>query len=214
MKSIIVFDFDGVMVDTFNIIYRLFHKWCPEMSEDDTRSLFEKNIFEALQDHSIIKSFFDFYKLRKELKKYTPQLFELPPIMGIAPILARVSKKYPLMIISSSFTDLIEKYLKQHNLFDYFNCILGADKEKKKEIKIKQIIDEHGISTDQIVFITDTLGDIKEMNQVGVKSIAVTWGFHSYKTLKKGNPFAIVNTTQDLENCLNTFFLKTKNTPD
>ncbi|MFZ3015756.1 MAG: HAD hydrolase-like protein, partial [Minisyncoccia bacterium] len=54
-----------------------------------------------------------------------------------------------------------------------------------------------------VVFITDSLGDILEGNECGVKSIGVTWGLHGRETLKKGNPVAIIDDPRDLEGVIN-----------
>lgn len=48
------------------------------------------------------------------------------------------------------------------------------------------------------VFITDTLGDIREARECDIDSIAVTWGFHERKTLEKGNPIVIVSDPREL----------------
>ena len=47
-------------------------------------------------------------------------------------------------------------------------------------------------------FITDTLGDIKEANKVGIESIGITWGYQDKAKLQKGNPKKIVDTPTEL----------------
>ena len=63
---------------------------------------------------------------------------------------------------------------------------------------MKIIFSKYGIGAKDCLFITDTLGDLKEAAEVNIKTVAVTWGFHSLKTLEKGNPWVIVNTSQEL----------------
>ena len=52
------------------------------------------------------------------------------------------------------------------------------------------------------LFITDTLGDIIESNKVGIKSVGVTWGYHTKENLSKGNPFFIAENFDDLRHFL------------
>jgi phosphoglycolate phosphatase len=58
--------------------------------------------------------------------------------------------------------------------------------------------DKYGIGAEDCLFITDTLGDIKEAHHMKVPTVAVTWGYQSIETLKKGAPPRIVNTPQEL----------------
>ncbi len=51
--------------------------------------------------------------------------------------------------------------------------------------------------------ITDTLGDLKEANQTGIKTIAVTWGVHQREKLKAGSPTVIIEEPTDLVNTCN-----------
>lgn len=67
-----------------------------------------------------------------------------------------------------------------------------------KIIKINSILKKYNIEPNDTVFITDTLGDIKEAKECGVKSIAVTWGLHDRETLEKGNPVAIIDDPREL----------------
>ncbi|MBU1557929.1 hypothetical protein KKC45_03125 [Patescibacteria group bacterium] len=56
------------------------------------------------------------------------------------------------------------------------------------------------------MFITDTLGDIREASEMDIKSIGVTWGFHNRETLKRGNPFNIAEKPEDLSSAIDNYF--------
>ena len=56
------------------------------------------------------------------------------------------------------------------------------------------------------IFITDTLGDIREAAQVAIPAIGVTWGFHPRARLEKGNPLVIVDTPKELYEKVSEFF--------
>jgi phosphoglycolate phosphatase-like HAD superfamily hydrolase len=49
------------------------------------------------------------------------------------------------------------------------------------------------------VFVTDTLGDVMEAHQAGVKSIGVLWGLHDRTTLERGKPEVIIDDPSQLE---------------
>ena len=50
--------------------------------------------------------------------------------------------------------------------------------------------------------VTDTVGDLKVAKETGLKTTAVTWGFHSPKLLKSANPDFLVNDFKELKNVL------------
>jgi phosphoglycolate phosphatase-like HAD superfamily hydrolase len=52
------------------------------------------------------------------------------------------------------------------------------------------------------LFITDTLGDLKEAAKVGLPAIAVSWGVHSPDRLGQGNALMIVHTVEELRGAL------------
>jgi phosphoglycolate phosphatase len=67
-----------------------------------------------------------------------------------------------------------------------------------KEEKIAYAIDKYGISKDKTFYIGDTVGDILEAKGAGVRSIAVTWGWHNRDRLVKAAPDYLVETPNEL----------------
>lgn len=84
---------------------------------------------------------------------------------------------------------------------------MGADVHKSKAEKFRMLFKHFGEGT-RYVFITDTLGDLREAEKVGVQGIGVTWGFHPRARLERGNPWAIVGTPKELEEKVMEFFNK------
>jgi phosphoglycolate phosphatase len=123
---------------------------------------------------------------------------EVSLMKGMAEVIVESSKHFTLVIISSTTSQGIKNFLEDHHLLHYFTEILGNDISPSKIEKMKIIFSKYGIAAKDCLFITDTLGDLKEAAEVNIKTVAVTWGFHSLKTLEKGNPWLIVNTSQEL----------------
>ena len=113
-------------------------------------------------------------------------------------VLQKLSENFELIIISSTLTAPIKEILEKEDLNKYFTEIMGNDVHKSKIEKIKMVFDKYQTNPGECVFITDTLGDIKEANHMNVKSIAVSWGFNHRETLEKGNPMKIVNDPEEL----------------
>lgn len=190
--KLIFFDFDGVLVDTLMMHYGISKEVNKDMPLDFFRSLSNGNIFRSIQDNP------DYVPHPQFFERYEAESRELIVPTSIADLVRKLREHYTLAIISSTPTALITKILKQTGLHDCFADILGSDLHTSKVVKIKMLLEKYKVAGADTVFITDTVGDIKEGRECGVKSIAVTWGFQGQETLQKADPDKIVSTPEDL----------------
>jgi phosphoglycolate phosphatase len=191
----IFFDFDGVIADSFAAAFAVNKMIFPSSTEDDYRKRFEGNINEnpsdvALQEQP--KAGVDFFK------EYALLLPKCPMFDSIEDVIKKLAESYTLIIVSSTTSDLIKEYLKLHQLDHCFKEIMGNDIHKSKITKIEIALSKYGMAEADCLFITDTLGDIKEAHHVGIKTIAVTWGYQAKQTLEIGQPSVIVDTPAEL----------------
>ncbi len=195
-NKVIIFDFDGVIVDTFDFCYQIY-KNNSSMTEDEYRSKYEGNIYDTLEKNKPIS---DFWSL------YTPKLLACKPKEKIENEIEELSKKYTLVIVSSTASSAIKSFLEKFNLNRYFEEILGNDIEHSKVKKLQIVLGKYSLPPSSVVFITDTLGDIREGRECGIESIAVSWGYHPAETLQKGEPYQIIDTVSELPKAVETYF--------
>ena len=208
MKKFILFDFDGVIGDTFHVALEVFDLVFPGTTEEDLRSAFETNINSWIAEQKVKNK-----KYRSDLhfsEEYSRVMQEKAAIFpNMAETLEQLSHSYNLAIISSNISDNVKKFLDTHSLTHYFTDILGTDDHDLKIEKIKMIFDKYHIQNADCIFITDSLGDIFEATHVGIGTVGVAWGFNSVETLQKGNPFQIVHTPRELEDTIEKYFART-----
>ncbi len=209
-ERIIFFDFDGVIVDTFEMCYAISNLVNPDLSKDEYISHFEGNINDAAgkkknmdtqssKDHPTGIDFFT---------EYARRMGEHRPEEQIPELIRDLSENYLLSIISSTRSDLIQQFLELHNLTDCFSEILGNEVHTSKVIKFQMALEAHKLLPHQSLMITDTLGDIREARKAGLDSIGVTWGFQPIETLLRGEPFAVVKNPVELEMKIAEYFGK------
>lgn len=191
MKAII-FDFDGVIQDTFELIYQAFNQALgPHTRSELKRKVFEKNSREyvsTFEDNKVNDFEAAFAKEFKKLK--------LDPL--IKKILLELAGKYTLFINSSNTEENLHFYFNKNNVESIFEKIYGVETSPSKLKKFELILSENNLSIDDVIFVTDTLGDIKEANKMKIKTIAVDYGFHSREILEKGKPFKIISNLNEL----------------
>jgi len=191
--KLILFDFDGVLVDTLGITYSMDVEMNQHLSLEEHKSFFGGNIHNAVRKNGApinYSSDYDkIYRIKTREVKVPDKLKEL---------VKKLSKEYNLVIVSSTPSTTIREILEREGIASYFNDFFGSDVHKSKVIKIKMLLEKYKVPPEEAVYITDTTGDIMEARECGVKSIAVTWGFHDEKTLLKANPEKIISNPGDL----------------
>lgn len=196
-----LFDFDGVIVDSFEACYRL----CDELASgsitrEDYRRMHEGNIYELeTEDEKISESIKS--ELNEEhfyFKRFIPLMRELNPFDGMGDVVANWSTSGSLHVITSSLNSIVEEFLSRHDLRDDFKGIYGADVHPSKLKKMQTVFEKYNISPSECLMVTDTLGDLREAERAGVDAVAVSWGFHTPETLAKGNPLKIFHSPQEL----------------
>jgi len=190
--KLVIFDFDGVLVDTLLMCYEITKEANEGMSMETFRSVSSYNIPDFFKNNSNIKYHPHFYE------RYETETRELKIPDSIKNLIKDLSHGYKLAIVTSTPSRLVLKILQQAEVDQYFSDILGRDIHTSKVTKNKMLLEKYKISVAEAVYVTDTTGDIKEARECNISSIAVTWGFHEEKTLKKANPAKVVNTPSEL----------------
>ena len=189
MKSII-FDFDGVLADSFNQLYAL-NKMAMatvgvNLSESQYRDFFMGNIHEAFRN--FIKNdtaYQKFSQIRQQNfdKYYLPvQLFfEVPEFLN------KVKEKFVLIIASSGKQDRITDLLKTGGLEKCFQ-IIAASSDYSKERIINEIVGQLGLPPAELILVSDTCGDLILAKKFGFKAIGASWGFQAPTKLELAGP--------------------------
>ena len=183
MKAII-FDFDGVILDSVNVKTKafklLYEEYGPEI---------QKKVVKYHLDHGGISRFekFKFYHknfLNKEISenelslmgsKFSSLVFEKVCssnyISGALEFLNFSSKKYLTFICTGTPYDEIIKVLDYKKLDKYFDHVYGSPMTKTEIIK--QIQDKYKISNKEILFIGDAITDYNASSETKVDFIGV-----------------------------------------
>ncbi len=201
----ILFDFDGVIADSFAAAYGTARTYCVHHTEESYRKHFEGNAWSNLitdnEDHSKCKHDLDWWSTFRGIFAEKGGLFT-----GMDIVVRKLAEEYRLVIVSSAVSSVIEPFLKAHDLSTCFDSIYDATVHTSKSEKIGMIFEKYAITANDCVMITDSKGDILEAREKGVDSIAVTWGFNGYDVLLSGEPWRIVRLPQELPNAVTDFF--------
>ncbi len=204
-KNILIFDFDGVIADSLDIFMKKVITACKKYgsnqinTKEDFLNLFENNLYESLVKQGIHED--KIPNMIEELKIGTKEQNKIKLFDGIKEALLQLSKNHRIFIITSNVTPVVEEFLKSKGII-CFEEVIGADKDTSKVNKINSI--KSKFKGANYFYIGDTLGDVIEGRKAGIKTIAVTWGWHDENRLKIGKPDYIVSNPKELINLLQT----------
>lgn len=198
--SLIMFDYDGVIVDSFEIHAKCFIRACRENgylginTKEELLNLYEGNVYKGLLERGLSANLID--KILEDYEKMQREyLHQIQLFPGMKECLAELEAVHKIYIITSNISQAVVQVLNSKGI-KYFQEVLGADKEKSKVKKIKNL---SGIYANmEPYFIGDTKGDIYEGKEAGVKTIGAAWGWHGRDRLAEADPDYIVQFPEDL----------------
>lgn len=200
-KKIVLFDFDGVLVESLDLWFDVTQKNNPTLTKEEYSAMSNGNYLEAFELKGLTYT-------DDGLKKYREELLAMQMPKAIRLFIQDNSEKYIFTIVSSGSEVTIENFLAKEGIVKNFSTILGHETHAKKSVKIKNLLELYSIDAYNAVFITDTLGDILEAHEAGVRSVGVLWGLHDRETLEKGNPEIVIDSPEDLEKTITSILDK------
>lgn len=196
MIKAIVFDFDGVLGDTYDIGFNIMKTIDKDLTEQVFKDHHKGNLYTESKIKFKEKDIPIFFEKQK-------QKFTKNHLLPFEKVLNRLERRFQLFVISSTIDENIKHFLKLRNYDRFFQKILGGTTHRSKVKKFKMIFSQYNLKPEECLFVTDTVGDIVEAKKVNVKTIGVTWGYHEEKLLFDQKPFAIVHNPEELLSLIN-----------
>jgi phosphoglycolate phosphatase len=206
MPRTILFDLDGTLVDTRAASWALFSETNAHFglgidTQTDFFKAFEHNFFDSLAQLPLDPARVD--GARQHFMQALRERYNPPFIPGMADVVRALAPFCTLAVVSSNDIGAIRRILKASELANCFSHVFSGDVEPRKSVSIRHFLKQHGYTgsrlcspdyqgTDQVqpapaanevVLVTDTVGDIAEAVEAGVRTIGVTWGMHTEQQL-------------------------------
>ncbi|PKN06377.1 MAG: hypothetical protein CVU72_04805, partial [Deltaproteobacteria bacterium HGW-Deltaproteobacteria-7] len=199
--KLFLFDFDGVIVDSLAVYEKTVKDNLQKINQpivqtrEEFLELFEDNFYESLKNKGIDLDVF--MKAAEDILAQV-KIRDMKPFPGIAPVLEALHKNHCLIVVSSNDCASIKEALDIFNYDGYFKEILGSDFMFSKKEKILYAANKFQVALQDIYYIGDTTGDIKEGKQAGVKTVGVTWGWHSKEKMAAAGPDFLFDNPREL----------------
>ncbi len=208
--KIVIFDMDGVLFDSILIAETYVQTVYPGLTPQMQKELLVGNFFEELQKYRSTLPPKTETPEEKEIRQaaYAQAKLGVSMYDGVRDFLGRLhTKGYTLVLNTSALERNCVPLLEKEGIKEMFDFIATGEVSKSKVEKFRMIEDKFKVSAPELIFVTDTLGDIREADIANVPTIAVTWGAHDHSFFNREphqNLKKIVDTVFELEEYIYT----------
>jgi len=214
--KLIIFDFDGTLVDSRKLILELhrrvfgeFDLKCP--AEDESLSLIGKSLELVLAqlagpDAPVAKMTEAYGRLLPVLRE--DPAFAEAPFDGAGDLIATLAARNDtrLAIATGHVSQAVEPALAKLGWRDFFSSVQTADKAPSKPHPgmLLQVLSETGMRAHDAIMVGDTAFDMEMAAAAGIASIGVAWGYHHGDRLRAAGAGQVVDTMAGLRALLET----------
>jgi phosphoglycolate phosphatase len=201
MEKLILFDFDGVIVDSLNFYEEMVNRCLKELGSSlrlgrrEYLEIFDDNFYNGLRKKGVDVE--AFMKVSRDIAPSLPYE-QVKPAEGLLPVIEELARRHRLVIVSSNSTPVIRRMLSLHSLGAHFLDVLGLEFTLSKIEKIRHAMVRYETGPDCTYYVGDTAGDIGEAKEAGVRTVAVTWGWHTRDRLTLSAPDLIIDSPDEL----------------
>lgn len=208
---IVVFDWDGTLVDSVDHIARSLQHAArelgyPERPLEALRDIIGLGMVEALEKLYPGIGHEEMQRLRNQ---YADHFFSEPTTReslfpGVPDLLAQLSRQTPLAVATGKSRRGLDQALVSTGLGPFFRITRCADETRSKPHPrmLEEIMAFFGAAPVDLIMIGDTVYDMEMAQAAGVPAVGVTWGVHDAPALREFNPRAVVSTMDELADIL------------
>lgn len=105
---------------------------------------------------------------------------------------------HELFVLSTNSKRNVEHFLQTQKIRKYFQEIYGGVGMFSKASGLRHLFKEQNLDIKQAVYVGDELRDVQAAKAIGLRAVAVTWGFANPKDLRAAKPSSLANTPDEL----------------
>lgn len=214
MIKVIIFDFDGVLVESVDVKTRAFARMFDEEGEAVVRMVTDYHLkngglsrvhkfryyYEEILERSLSET-----KLRELCDTFSrlviDEVINSPYVNGAKEFLDRVHNEIDLYVASGTPEDELREIIRRRDMDGFFKDVYGSPKLKGEIAKM--ILQKNGYNPKEVVFIGDSITDLKGAQESGVGFIGRIAG--TGNTSFAGMDVKVIKDMNDLEGAIQGF---------
>lgn len=199
--SNLIFDFDGTIANSFEVVEKIFYEVTghePITDEQLVAHLRRQPLLKAAKELHISPTQMPRLLIRgRALMQH--RMNQVKAFPGIPQAIRELRNKgHQLFIISSNSQSNVEIFLKEHDLLDCFDRVYGGVGLFNKARVLKKVMRRSKMKAEESFYVGDEVRDVNAAKRAGVRIVSVAWGYNDVAALKEEKPFATAMTPADL----------------
>lgn len=200
---LILFDFDGVLADTFADMLRFAQQVCDELGVSHAVVQTDLSELEVMSFATFGRACEVPEERVDEFVRRCTQKFAqkpAPPALfnGLGEVLRKLAQSHVLAVVTGNTGSNVRAFLKEHALAGCFRAVYGVDLPGSKAQKILMAKSQFAAEAGTVFMVGDSISDVQAARQAGVKSIVVAWGHQSLTRLLGALPDAVARHPDEL----------------
>ncbi|HPC35446.1 MAG TPA: phosphoglycolate phosphatase, partial [Candidatus Marinimicrobia bacterium] len=208
----VIFDLDGTLVDTaadilaaVNFTMKIYglkpitYEQCLKYLGDGVEDLVKRAVTNSLSepiDPDYLAEIVAQYK-----KFYSSHLTDRSHLFpGVSETLAEL-QDYTLVVISNKSHNFCLQILKQLDIEQYFQLIIGGDllpARKPDPGQLLYVMQKFNLTASQILIVGDSENDILAAHSIGAPVVVVKYGYRAPESLQKYHPDYVIDNFSEL----------------
>ena len=212
-KECIIFDFDGTIADTLEIVGEIINELSDEYGYQK-KNIEDKSIYMSKSARQFIKEDLkiSWWKLpslvRRGKLELNKKMINIKPARGIVEVILELkSRGYVMGIISSNSEENIKTFISKNNI-NIFSFISSGSSLFGKARNIKRALRREKLNPENVVYVGDEIRDVDAANKAGVDIIAVSWGYNSRSSLAENHASILIDSPSQLLDLFPAIVLK------
>lgn len=202
-KKAAVFDFDGTLADSVEILRKVYDEIAQEKS---WRRVTDHREYEKFRKFTIrqgmayfgIKPWQLFGLVHDGRKRFLAHVEEVKLFEGMDDLVRKLTAEgWDVYVLSSNSHEAIEKVLVKYDLQKVIH-ILDRPSFLSKARNLQRLVRRHRYDPHNVWMIGDEERDIRSANKAGVQSVAVAWGLQDISLLQACEPTSSADSPEQI----------------
>lgn len=200
MQKTFIFDFDGTIADSFELVVDIAY----ELLDIDPLSTQEIAHLRRLPLLKVARELhIPFTRIPRLIFKgrslMTQRMGEVQPCAGMPQAIRALAElDCRLLLISSNGAHNVRTFLRAHGLEQYFESVHGGVGLFDKSGAVRKVLKRQHIDKNDCYYVGDEVRDAQAAKKAGVHAVSVTWGYQDAQALEDCKPFAVIHKPSQL----------------